>query len=287
MKSLKRQGGWVEWIPAIASVASGLLGKEGQENTNDANAEINSAQMAFNADQAQKARDYNSAEAQVNREFQKEMSNTQYQRVVEDLNKAGLNPMMAYQRGGAGTPSGGQATATNATAGSMIPMGNSYGAGANAAITAAQIANTQAQTKVAEATARKVEAEVPNVEASTTKLRAEIPKITAEIDKLVEERANLIKEGWNKTDYGNLLRAQEELNRVEARLRGSQISQTEAQTQLNRVLTTLKGLEVPGMKNVANFEEFMSDDNLGNAGTGVKRLVEIIHSITGLRGLMK
>lgn len=58
--------------------------------------------------QAQQA--YNSKEAAVARDWQKNMSNTAYQRAVIDLAKAGLNPILAAQNMGASTPQGAYAT---------------------------------------------------------------------------------------------------------------------------------------------------------------------------------
>lgn len=69
-------------------------------------------QMAFQAQMWEDQKAYNSAEAQMNRDWQTEMANTAYQRAVADMKAAGINPILAYTQGGAGTPAGAAASGT-------------------------------------------------------------------------------------------------------------------------------------------------------------------------------
>jgi len=85
-------------LPALAGIALGagipaVANFLGQRRANRQNRRMAREQMAF----------------------QERMSSTAYQRSMADLRKAGLNPMLAFQQGGASSPGGAQATMKSET----------------------------------------------------------------------------------------------------------------------------------------------------------------------------
>jgi len=154
------------FLSAIAGPALGFLGAgvssamayKGQKDTNKQNLSIAREQM----------------------DFQERMSNTAYQRSMDDMEKAGLNPILAYKQGGASSPSGASAVMQN-------PMGAAVDAGVRTASAYGDVKLKHSQTEQTEALTHKVHEEVKNLHATRNLTESQTERISEEIAKIKME----------------------------------------------------------------------------------------------------
>jgi hypothetical protein len=118
--------------------------------------------------------------AQKQMDFQREASDTSYQRQVADLKSAGINPMLVAKLGGATTPGG------------AMPQFVNPGAMAAQAYSGAQSSGAAAQQ--AQTSENLSEPQMANVRAMTEKIIEEIKNVPLEGDRLRETAYML----WNQ-----------------------------------------------------------------------------------------
>lgn len=248
---------WNLIIPAAAAIGSALIGKKGQDDANQANLDISREQMAFNAEQAQ-----------LNRAFQSDMASSSYQRAVGDLRAAGLNPMLAYSQGGAPAPSGNMASAPT-----LPRQENSMAAGIQAAATAFQLRNMAAQNDNLEADTALKQSQADVNSAAIGKTKAETERIvTGEIPKMREDIKTVQNQNISWQTQNALNEADILLKKVQTLVATEEIDRVRADAALKRVQELLKKLEVPEAEAMA--EKWRSSFGEMNAYT--KEILEIL-----------
>ncbi|WNK13462.1 MAG: DNA pilot protein [Microvirus sp.] len=247
--------GWLVGGPGGAAIGAGIGG--GLDSFMDKR-EATSAQDATNV--------ANAEQASANREFQREMSNTAYQRATADMKAAGLNPMLAYAQGGASSPGGAQAVFQNpSSAGAAAGQASASSSAALSSIglNMSSAEESKSRTDLARRTADKTIQETNN-------LKTDNDRMLKLIDNLVVERENLVKSGFNLTEVGNQLRASVELMRHQGNNFVANTSAAQWQALINESESILRGLDVKAAA---------SSDNILREYKQVQPIVDLLRSL--------
>jgi hypothetical protein len=134
--------------------------------------------------EAEMSRDFNETEAAKKREWDERMANTQYQRTVQDLNAAGLSPMLAYSKGATTLPSGASASSSATAPG--VKFGETEQRTSQSALAKAQLDVAKSQELLNIQTAKKVaedaKASAINVEQMPTRFYYDLGVLGSQIN---------------------------------------------------------------------------------------------------------
>nr|QXN72796.1 MAG: DNA pilot protein [Microvirus sp.] len=177
-------------VPALGTalgMGESALAYKGQKDANESNERIAKENRAFQERMANTAMDYQTDTIQKAHDYQTEMSNTAYQRAMTDMKSAGLNPILAYQQGGASTPIGQTApghTAAGSVATMQNPFGGMSGSPVQSASTAADVNVKRQQSKTLHEQAKLHAAQAGLSERQADRVAHEINKLANEAQRL-------------------------------------------------------------------------------------------------------
>ncbi|AXH74214.1 MAG: hypothetical protein [Microviridae sp.] len=203
-------------------------------------------------------------------DFNREMYGSRYQMQMEDMRKAGLNPMLSYLQSPSSAP--GSPIASVPDFGSTINQARQADASGVSSSASAQTAASYEA--MANETVNKTKQEVSNLKS----VNAQVLQIT---DNLRAEYQNLVKQGLNLTEVGNQLRktvdkmdaeikligSQTVSNAVQAVLFGAQANMATAQAGYTSGALTLQSLSQAQLNRAAAITQ-RSQDALNLANTG-------------------